>query len=183
MDGHKKEENAGIETSTESFAVSLNNEFNHYKKAILSLVEASQSLEMKIQLEALEACFKDLLTSIPHNKYKEAINQCTKRFEGLNDCGGLESENQCWPGDIIAEIKYQNGALDEAKVQSLLSKNDDYLLSVENDKERGEFIRNRLLLELSKKLESLLIEINDCNRKANTYFDFNLEKEDYFSEL
>ena len=62
VDSHNKEENIGVETSTESFAVSINNEFNHYKRAILGLVGPSENPEMRNQLEALEVCFKDLLT-------------------------------------------------------------------------------------------------------------------------
>ncbi len=145
-------------TSTESLTTSIINELNHYHQAIINLVEISIRSTVDEKLKNLSRCFLTLLDSIPGKKYREAEKQCHDN-----------------PGSVIRSVLYQNGSLNQWQVEQLLGLDDRQLLNLESA-QRGEFIRNRILVELSQTLGSLYHEIFTYNQMVNDLFDFDLEE-------
>ena len=165
-------------TTTESLTTSILNEFHYYHQILLDLLDPSQRSGMDQKLRGLGECFTKLLKSIPEEKYKEAEKQCQES-----------------PGSVIRALRYQNGKLDEARVQNLLRMElDDRFTLTDMDKgrkqladnestqgwmfteSREDFIRDRILLELSQIISNLFGEIFMYNQTVNELFDFDFEK-------
>ena len=164
----------GIYTTTESLTTSILNEFHYYHQILLDLLDPSQREGMDQRLKGLGQCFTRLLKSIPEKKYKEAEKQCQQS-----------------PASVIRALRYQDGKLDEARVQNLLRQElDDHPIFTDMDKarkaenesrqgwieNREDFIRDRIFLELSQMISNLFGEIFMYNQTVNELFDFDFEK-------